>query len=222
MTLEQLTASIYNNVLSGLPGVTINTRFTLEQIEDSIISERQAIIKEYSLKNLIPKKDLLLSINCIEADCQDIDRCCTKDGDEETTKHIEIPQVVNDFGGDAIDYIGSVDRTVQFKVYTDQAWRNHQFKRRGAERPYVWIDTAPNKNNMYDAFIFNAPFVQKVTISAIFKDPRQLAQYICCSSEEINNINYIDTEIEKRVTEKYIRYYRQMAQSVVPNTQAIA
>jgi len=50
--------------------------------------------------------------------------------------------------------------------------RNHKYRRRGKDKPYVWIDTTPNENNMYDCFIFNAPLLSAVSITAIFKDPR--------------------------------------------------
>lgn len=224
MGIKSITATIHNNVVSGLSGVDINNRFSLEQIEDDVIRERQAIIKEYSLKNLIPKRDLLMSINCLTVDCKAIEKCCLNLDDANYVRHIEIPQLVNDFGSEAIDFIGSVDRQVKFKVYTDYAWRNHKFKRRGAERPYVWIDTSPNENNMYDVFIFNAPLLKIASISAIFKDERQLEYFECCKSNENEgptNFSFIDKDIIKRVTENYIRYYRQMATALLPNDQSV-
>jgi hypothetical protein len=76
MKLEALTSAIYNNVVGGLKGLNQNVPFSLEQLEDTVINERLAIIKEYSLKNLVPKKDLLLAIRCLELDCESIERCC--------------------------------------------------------------------------------------------------------------------------------------------------
>jgi len=219
MTLEQITSAIYNNVVAGLPGVTANSKFAMEQVEDDAINERLLIIKEYAAKNLIPKKDLLLSINCVDVDCKDIDRCPCAPKDRDKLTHIEIPQILNDFAEEGIDFIGSTDRAIQFKVYTTYAYRQHKFKKRGGDKPYIWVDTTPNSNNMYDAFIFNAPLVTNVSVVAIFKDPRQLAGFSCCTDEDINNINFIDAEIIKRVTEKYIRYYRQMASANTPNDQ---
>lgn len=221
MTLDKLTSKIFNNIVSGLSGMTANTRFTIEEIEDSVISERQLVIKEYSLKNLLPKRDLMLSINCIDVDCESLDRCCCPTIKPEMMRHIQIPQILNDFGAEGIDFIGSIDRNVSFTVYTDQGWRNHKFRRRGGNSPYIWIDTTPNKHGLNDGFIFNAPFVQNVSIIAIFKDPRQLYDYICCNSADVDNWSYIDTDIEKRVTEKYIRYYRQMATANTPNDQTV-
>jgi uncharacterized membrane protein len=76
---------------------------------------------------------------------------------------------------------------------------------------------------MYDCWIFNAPpFVKKISITAIFKDPRQLKYYGCCpvDTEDIENLSFISTEVKKRLTEKKLRYYRQFLIPPTPNTQA--
>ena len=91
--------------------------------------------------------------------------------------------------------------------------------RRGANLPYVYIEPTPNVNNMYDAFIFNAPLLKVVSVVAIFKDPRQLEQYSCCNTEDLDNFSFIDTEIKKRLTEKKLRYYRQFYVPTQPNNQ---
>jgi len=221
MTLEKLTSKIHNNINNGLSGENINAKFTLEEIEDSIISERQLVIKEYSAKNLLPKRDLLLSISCLITDCESLDKCPCSEKDKDLLRHVEVPQILNDFAGDGVDYIGATDHNLSFTVYTDQGWRNHKYRRRGGSLPFVWIDTTPNTNAFNDVYIFNAPFIKTLTIVAIFKDPRQLLEFACCPASEVDNWSYIDTDIEKRVTEKYIRYYRQMATANTPNDQTI-
>ena len=71
-----------------------------------------------------------------------------------------------------------------------------------------------------DCWIFNAPFTKKLSVIAIFKDPRQLLGYDCCANEDLENYTFISAEIKKRLTEKKIRYYRQLYQVPTPNTQA--
>jgi hypothetical protein len=222
MTIEQLSSAIENNIMSGLRGADVNVSFSLDQIQDAIIQERMQIIKEYSMKNLIPLKDLMVSIPCVPVDCLDIARCCNYGYTSDKIKHIEIPQVYNDFGSDAIQYIGSADRMIEYSVYTDDSFRFHKYRRRGADKPFVWVDTTPNKNNMNDAFIFNAePALATALVVMIPKDIRQLDYYGCCNTTDISNITFIDTEVEKRVTEKYIRWYRQMALPITPNDQTV-
>ena len=190
-------------------------------LKDRIVDERLQIIKEYSLKGILPKNDLYLSINCIEVDCKDLDRCrCGKGGCETPIAHFEIPQLLNDYGELAVDYIGSTDRQVPFIYYTSsQAWQYHQYRKRGKFLPYVYIDITPNENNMYDCFIFNAPLIKQVSVVAIFKEPRQLEEYGCCSPIDVENMSFINNEIKKRLTEKKLRYYRQFAAPITPNDQ---
>lgn len=220
MTLEQLTSAIYNDIVGGLKGISTNINLSLEQLEDDIIDERLIILKEFSLKNMIPHKDLLMSINCINTDCMSLDKCpCGEQNLTTPQLHFEIPQILNDFGEDSVEFIGSIDRSVQFKVYTSTAFQYHKYLRRGANKPYVYIETTPNSNNMYDAWIFGSPFIKKLSVIAIFKDPRQLINYDCCTTEDTLNFNFIDNEIKRRLTEKKIRYYRQLAGQVTPNDQ---
>jgi hypothetical protein len=92
--------------------------------------------------------------------------------------------------------------------------------RRGSEKPFVYIEPTPNENNMYDGWLFNAPFTKRLSIIAVFKDLRQLDGYDCCAGEDLENRTFIAAEIKKRLTEKYLRYYRNFYQPPTNNTQA--
>lgn len=223
MVLKKLASAIRNDIVSGLRGYNSNPSISLEQLEDDIIDERLQIIKEYSLKGILPIKDLLLSINCINVDCKDLEKCSCNNGISKTpTYHFEIPQIVNDFGEESINYIGTVDKQIPFIVYTSSSqWQYHQYRKRGKNKPYVWVDTTPNNNGMYDCFIFNAPLIKQVSVVAIFKDPRQLEHYGCCDEDLLidDNFSFINNEIKKRLTEKKIRYYRYFQSPLLPNDQ---
>ena len=223
--IDKLASAIRNDVVGGLRGYHTNLSMSLDQLKDEIVDERLQILKEYSLKGVLPVKDLYISINCIPIDCKDLERCrCAGQDDCLTpTAHFEIPQIVNDYGSMSIDYIGSTDRQNPFIYYTSStAFRYHKYRKRGKNNPYVWIDTTPNENGMYDCFVFNAPLLGQVSISAIFKDLRQLENYACCSELKDDNMSFINNEIKKRLTEKKIRYYKQLAMPNIPNDQAYA
>lgn len=198
---------------------------SLELLSDSVVQERLQVIKEYSLKGILPVKDLYISINCIPVDCKDIERCrCnlgSSDGCENTpTAHFEIPQIVNDYGAMSIDYIGSADRQYPFLYSTSSTvFRYRKYRKRGKKKPFVWIDTTPNENGMYDCFVFNAPLLSTISVSAIFKDLRQLEGYGCCDNSSDDNLSFIDNEVVRRLTEKMIRWYVSNRQAVEPNTQ---
>lgn len=218
--VEKLASAIHNDIQSGLIGITSTPNISIEQLKDDIIDERLQIIKEYSLKNLIPKNDLLMSINCIDVDCKSLDKCPCGSDYSPPQMHFEIPQIINDLNLDSVDYIGSLDKELRYKVYTDiNAFNYHKYLRVGANKPFVFIDTTPNENNKYDGWIWNAPFTKKISVRAIFKDPRQALEYSCCIEEDLENYTFLSAEIKKRLTEKKIRYYRQLYMGPSSNDQ---
>ena len=120
--IEKLAAAIYNDIVSGLVGITSTPTLSMDQLQDDVVDERLQIIKEYSLKNLVPVKDLIMSINCIDVDCKSLDKCpCGTESFSPPIAHFEIPQVVNDLAANSIQFVGSIDRMIQFKVYTTTA-----------------------------------------------------------------------------------------------------
>jgi hypothetical protein len=179
---------------------------SIEQLEDEIVATRLQVIKEYQLKGVLPLKDLLMAINCIPVDCKDLERCseCIKKDNGTPNMHFEIPQIINEFGYAAIAYIGSADRQNSFTFYISSDFTNkyQKYRKRGKNKPYVFIDPVPNKNNMYDCYVFNAPMLKQISIVAVFKDPRQLEGYGCCGDIDImENMSFIDTEVKNRLTE---------------------
>lgn len=218
MNIKALSSAIYNDVVAGLSGYEASLNMSLEQLEDEIIQVRLEIIKKYAMKNLIPKKDLYQSLNCIPLDCKSLDKCCELTDYDRVQLHFEIPQIVNDFGEEAIGYIGSTDKHTQFKVYTNTNFISHKHKMRGSHKPFIYIDTTPNEHNLYDGYVFNAPMLERLSIIGIFKDPRQLLldQFLCCppEGEEIDpdfipdNLTWITSEIKETIVKRKLTYYR--------------
>lgn len=226
MYIEKLASQIKNDVVSGLRGYHQNLSMNIEQLQDEIVSCRLAILHEYFLKGISPIKDLLMAINCVKVDCESLERCKCREANSEDTlvAHFEIPQVISIYGKQAIDYIGSTDRMNKFRVVTSLTELNsHKYRKRSSEKPYVWIDLAPNINGMLDCYIFNAPFVSEISIVAAFKDPRDLRQYSCCNSDELKgqdtNDSFIDQLIKDKLTKEKIYYYRSLRGIQLPNDQ---
>lgn len=222
MIYDKAVSAIYNDIISGLKGYNENPTISLEQLADDYVDERMQVIKEYTLKGIIPIRDLMNIVGCIDVDCQSMESCpCVPAGEnEELVTHFEIPQLLNDFGIDAIQYMGSNDLRLPFVYYYNiQPFLNHQYRKRGKRKPYVFINMAPNANNMLDCWVFNAPFLKRVAVIGLFKDPRQLERYNCCDLEAIDNISVINNEIKRRLTEKKIRYYRQFLAPQQPTDQ---
>ena len=224
MYIEKLASAIKNDVVSGLRGYHQNLSMNIDQLQDEIVACRLEILHQHFLKGIFPIKDLLMAINCIDVDCKSLERCnCGKDFGTPVA-HFEIPQLISYYGKQAIDYVGSTDRQYKFQVISSLSeLENKKYRKRGNNKPYVWIDYSPNENGMLDCFLFNAPFLQQVSVVGVFKDPRQLIQYRCCNIDELNgpdvNPSFIDQLIKDKLTKEKIYYYRQLAPQRLPNDQ---
>ena len=118
MEFSKLVSSIYNDIVGGLSGYNANPAISMEQLEDEVVEMRQAVVKDFYLKNLLNKDDLAIALNCVSVDCADPAKCCSPSG--KTQLHFEIPQLMDDIGEDAIKFIGSVDREVSYDVVFDK------------------------------------------------------------------------------------------------------
>lgn len=224
--------AVRNDIVSGLRGFHTNMSISREQLEQDIIDMRLLVIKEFQLKGVSVTKDLLTALNCIPVDCENLSRCkCNKSNcGSDPIAHFEIPQILTDYLN-PIQYIGSTDRLTNFLIYTKPYHRIQNFlkyRKRGKNKPWVYVDLAPNAKGMLDCFIFNAPLIKNVSVIGVFKDPRQLDGFNCnCQEENVEpideNINdnqsFINQIIKERVTKEKIRYYRQLAAPIMPNNQ---
>ena len=229
-SIKRLADAVFNDVVSGLRGYHQNMSMSKEQLEEEIVQMRLAVIKEYMLKGIFPINDLLTSLNCIPVDCDTLDKCkCRGMVCGDPVAHFQIPQLLFDFGlGKAIKYIGSSDKQHSYLVYTksiDKIKNYQKYRKRGKDKPWVYIDITPNSEGLLDCYIFGAPFVKQVSVVAIFKDPRQLEEFQCdCESTKDatqmdNNLNFLDIVIKDRLTQQKLKYYRQLAAPILPNDQ---
>lgn len=233
-SIRRLADMIVNDVVSGIRGYHQNPSMSVEQLEEEIVNTRLLIIKEYMLKGVLPVQDLLLALNCIPVDCKSLDKCCCNQSTcgSDPVAHFEIPQLLFDYGlKKAVYYIGSVDKQVPFLVYNkpfNQLNSIQKYRKRGKDKPWVYIDPTPNDNGLLDCFIFNAPLIKEVSVIAIFKDPRQLESIHCncgdgTSADEATkidtNLNFIDQQVKDKLTKDKLYYYRQMAAPLLDNDQ---
>lgn len=223
--INKLADQVEVNVISGLRGARSNLTLPKELIEDTIVQERLNLLTQYFLKGINRVKNLYVSINCIPIDCQPISKCaCGRHlCNEPEIAHFEIPQIILDNDLSSIQYIGSPDKMNPFSVYTSpMSLNNSKYKKRGKNKPVVYIDTTPNKNGYFDGFIFNAPLLETISIVAIFKDPRQLNKFNCCEYNKNGTVTDLDTEIVDNVTKKLINWYKIGAMPNMPNNQEYA
>lgn len=221
MTLEQISSAIYNHVVTGLAGITSNPKISLEQLQDEVIAEKNQIVREYLLKGVIKLEELYLAINCIEVNCDNMSKCSCLNMPGKKALHFEIPPILNLSGLASIKFVGSTDRQISYKIYTDDSYKFHQYKKRGSDKPFVYIDTTVNSNGNMDGYIFNVPYVKYISIVALFQDPRRLLEWDCCNTDANTylDMGFLTDEIIRRLTTKYITWYKQATTQVTPNTQ---
>lgn len=227
---KRLADMAFNDIVSGLRGYHQNMSMSKEQLEEEIVLMRLSVIKEYMLKGVLPINDLLVSLNCVPVDCDTLDKCrCRGTSCGEPTAHFQIPQLLLDYGvGKTIKYIGSSDKQHPFLVYTkpvDKIKTYQKYRKRGKDKPWVYIDVTPNSEGLIDCYIFGAPLIKQVSVVAIFKDPRQLEEFQCDCQEQSevtqmdNNLNFLDIVIKDKLVQQKIKYYRQLQAPILPNDQ---
>lgn len=220
MTIEQIASAVYNNTVTGLAGITSNPKISVEQLQDEVVAERNQIMREFLLKGILTLDELFLAINCIEVDCDYMSKCCDLQVGEKAL-HFEIPPIIYINGIDTIRFVGSIDRHTRYNIYTDETYRFHKYRKNKPGSPYVYIDTAINSNGNMDGYIFNVPFVKYISVIALFLDPRKLLEWDCCSEnpEVYLDCGILSDEIIKRMTEKYIRWYKSFSSQPSVNDQ---
>lgn len=222
MTIDQGKSAVYNLVMDGLKGASINSSLLIGQVEDEYINERLKVIEEINMVGKLNYKDLYLPLRGLKASCSKIERVCNDTGSTNGIKRIELPQIISSIGNKAINYFGAKDMTLNFRIYTDvNDLMCNRYRRSKNNNPYVWIDITPNENNMNDAFVFDAPYLADVSVIGAFKDMRQVESLGCCATSEIHNITSIDSEVIKRLAAKYIEAHRKLAMVSRPNDQKI-
>lgn len=217
MTVNQIASAVLNDLFSGtFIKQDDKALISIEQLEDEVIEERATAIKNFYLKGVLNRNDVLYALNCVPVDCKDQNKCkCSSLGITKNAKHFEIPQLMLGLGDDALYYIGSTDRSKSFKVFYNKEsldyYKYYQKYSRAKKRPYVYIERTPNENGMFDGWIFDAPMVENIAVIGVFLDPRKLEQYDCCSSGDYLEMGILSTEIKSQLLNKKIRLYRATA-----------
>lgn len=204
MNVKQIASAVLSHIYDGLKGAVANIAVSQEQLEDEVVAERNTIIKEYLIKGVANLQEVYSAINCVGVQCASMSKCCELGDLGQKALHFEIPPVLLLSGVSTIKFIGSIDQKEKYQVYTNNDYKYHQYKKRGANKPYVYLDTTVNSNGMIDGYIFNAPLVKMISVVAVFLDPRKLVEFNCCADEEIvTDCGIISNDIVHRLTQKY-------------------
>lgn len=226
MTINEMASSVRNRVNDGLSGSITNQAYSIDQLYDEIDLQRADFVHKYAGTKKLNHKFLLQTIDALEIVCRDLSKECGLEcGD--AVPSVKVPQLLATFNDMSIDYLGLVNKQEDFKVYfSTQDIQNHKYRKRTSHKPYAWVDTTVDENNMITIYFFNMDkynALEYVSIRGMFEHPTWVSKVDPqFDSKEYPAPAHMQNAIVDALTEKYIRYYRQLnvPAQAVPNTQS--
>ena len=222
MTLEQMASSVRSHVVDGLNGIS-NASFSLEQIQDEIIYTTSALLTTYIKQGVVDPLRLGQRIDGIRVECEDISANCSV-ASYVNAPHFSIPDI-NRVLSEPILYLGTMDSSLSLKVYYDRDFRFHKYRLATALRPFAWVSSTPNKEGLYDVYLFNLGKYNNlkfISIDAIFDNPYDIhktAYFDQFAQSEFYAPLFIQKEVVTQISNEYANYYRKMHMTRIPNTQ---
>jgi hypothetical protein len=227
MTANELTSAIKNRIYDGLSGTISDQSISTHQLFDEIDLVRADFVNKYSMTSKLNTKYLLQSLDNLEIKCTSLaytSKCDAFRHLNDEVPALEIPALMATPDDSAIEFLGLTNKQEKFAVYYSTSdIQNHRVRIRTSKKPFVWVDTTINANGMNTLYFFNlGKFnpLKYVSIRAIFNHPSSVLpfdpQYL---DREYAAPAHMQMAILDAVTEKYIRYYRQMHTVPQPNTQ---
>lgn len=213
LSLEQLAHIVINSVFSGLKGVA-NISLDEDQVMDEINMGRNRFAPQLLDQNQLDREGLLQSISALVLTKKDIRQVCPVETSTDKVLHTRIPKLLYMSGFVPVKYIGHESRQAEFKIFYGNEFMYRNTDKYTAKDPTVWIDGT-------HLWLFHPPaFIKKrLSITAAFENPRDLAQYKCCEASDGDPYPMpaaLADVVTSKMINDYLRYYRM--QNPQPNT----
>lgn len=216
-----MASAIRSNIGSGLREVS-NFAYPIDQIKAECGNERNAIILEDPQKLVVNAEYFAQRIDNIPLDLVRFPFGGYSNSPS-LVPHFKIPKLAMTKDNSSVLFLGPPDQSLFLKVYYDYMHHNHKYSRVIGRRPYAYIDLAHDSDGNLDGYIFNlGPTGLKViSTRAIFADPVKIleADGLFGVDEEFPAPEAVQRTIIQRITDNYIKYYKQLNPSYQPNTQ---
>lgn len=221
MTLNEMASAIRSNIGSGLKEVA-NFAYPIDQIKAEIGNVRNQIILEDPQALVVNAQYFAQRIDNIPLDLVRFPFGGYSNSPS-LVPHFKIPKLAMTKDNSAVLFLGPPDQSLFLKVYYDFMHLNHKYSRVIGRRPYSYIDLAHDSDGQLDGYVFNlGPSGLKILATrAIFADPVKIleADGLFGVDEEFPAPEAVQQTIITRITESYIRYYKQLNHPYQPNTQ---
>jgi|TARA_R110000737_G_scaffold348730_1_gene383279 hypothetical protein len=228
MTHTEIASAIRNKVSDALSGNISDQAFSIEQLMDEIDLSRSSIVNKLARGGKLSVNGLVQSIDTIPIEVIEPTDSCVRavSGPCSGIPGIKVPRITDVFGRGGIEYLGLVNLQESIDVYFDpNDIEMHKFRVRTSRRPYAWVDSSVDANNMNTVYLFNLGkfnSLRYLKIRAVFDNPGAIN--ILDPDAEFREYaapGYVQEAIIDSITEKYIRYFRQLSvkPATIPNTQ---
>ena len=216
MTLSEITSAIFNNVYDGLKAPQ-DFSLSLEQIRVEVGNYRNKLIEQYRGNRQGSRKlnrdHLLQTIDAVPISIKDLSRNPILPSFKKAL-YFQLPEIAYTFDSSAIEFIGPMDKSRNWKVYTNTTFRSHQYKPVTSRAPFIYIDTTPNDRGLLDCFVFNAgeyASLKYISTIAIFQHPEMVISQMLGEDEaEYPAPSWMQDEIISNLTKRYIYFYRSL------------
>lgn len=214
MNLTELSSAIFNNVYDGLKAPQ-DFSLSLEQIKMEVGNYRNKLIEKHRGNRQGSKRlnrdHFLQTIDGITITIKDLSRNPILPSFKKAF-YFQLPTIAYTFDDQAVEYIGPMDKSKSWKVYTNTTFRSHKYKPLTSNATFVYIDTSPNDKGLLDCFIFNAgeyASLKYLSTIAIFQQPEMVVSQMQGDDEaEYPAPSWMQDEIITSLTKRYLYYYR--------------
>ena len=174
-TLDELSYDILSN-LEGTSRVSDDSEFSLEQIAFKINTVRAMLIRQDQAKGRSLSDNILQTLPCMEVIKVNASECCniTSPCELYRTK-LTIPTPIELYQKDLIVRVSGVDITGPSWNFVSLAHIDYSGLSKWTKNSTKWF--------IKDRYIYilNPPAVKKISITGVFEDPRDLAEYSTCA-----------------------------------------
>jgi hypothetical protein len=128
---------------------------------------------------------------------------------------MQVPKIMSTPDESAVGYIGYINMSSNFPFYSNIDQMNaHKYRVYTAGTPFAYSDMTTNENGNATIYLFNlGEFnpLKKLMIRAVFENPQELLTLDPDALDrEYPAPGSIQEDIITRLSERYIRYYRQL------------
>jgi len=220
MTLNEIVATVRNNISDGLSGLVGNYSYSIEQLAEEVVLMRAKLLVSRLMRGKVQLKYYYQTIDYVMLKPQDISGVDHMPSGKKSLGFI-IPSILSSINDDSeIVMVYTLDRERRFKVYRTIAYRDHKYRIKTKRSPFVYLDTSPDGDGMISGYLMNTgryESIRSLVVQGVFSNPMDVKGMT--ADVEFPCPLEMQNDIISAMTSQYVIYYRQLNVPPLPNTQ---